>query len=154
MHLLLTASAVTLVADRFVRSRDGWFDISTAGPVLVSVQPAGTRREQIAWAETCAMLSRLRQFPLDTLKIDRSFVSEITASEDDAPIVSATIAMAHSLGLSAVAEGVEDEATLEALAALGCDQVQGYLVAPPMAGSALAPWLRESGHFPAVKTVF
>ncbi|MDQ3756802.1 MAG: EAL domain-containing protein [Actinomycetota bacterium] len=79
-----------------------------------------------------SMLSRLRQFPLDTLKIDRSFVSEITASDDDAPIVSATIAMAHSLGLKVVAEGVETEAQRQYLRRNGCDLAQGFLFSRPV----------------------
>ncbi|HEX2039699.1 MAG TPA: EAL domain-containing protein [Acidimicrobiales bacterium] len=85
-----------------------------------------------------SMLSRLRQFPLDTLKIDRSFVSEITSSEDDAPIVSATIAMAHSLGLQVVAEGVETEAQLEYLRRNGCDLAQGYLLSRPVDADVVA----------------
>ena len=88
-----------------------------------------------------SMLSRLRQFPLDTLKIDRSFVSEITASADDAPIVSATIAMAHSLGLKVVAEGVETEPQLEYLRRNGCDLAQGYLLSRPVDADAVSALL-------------
>jgi len=90
-----------------------------------------------------SMLSRLRQFPLDTLKIDRSFVAEITASGDEAPIVSATIAMAHSLGLRVVAEGVETEAQLDCLRRNGCDLAQGYLFSRPVEADAVAALLAE-----------
>jgi diguanylate cyclase (GGDEF)-like protein len=85
-----------------------------------------------------SMLSRLRQFPLDTLKIDRSFVNEIVAADDEAPIVAATIAMAHSLGLRVVAEGVETEAQLAFLRRHGCDLAQGYLLGRPMPADELA----------------
>jgi diguanylate cyclase (GGDEF)-like protein len=79
-----------------------------------------------------SMLSRLREFPLDTLKIDRSFVNEIVTADDEAPIVAATIAMAHSLGLHVVAEGVETEAQLAFLRRFGCDLAQGYLLGRPV----------------------
>ncbi|HVF74240.1 MAG TPA: EAL domain-containing protein [Acidimicrobiales bacterium] len=85
-----------------------------------------------------SMLSRLRQFPLDTLKIDRSFVNEIAHADDEAPIVAATIAMAHSLGLRVVAEGVETEEQLSFLRRHGCELAQGYLLGRPMAADALA----------------
>lgn len=85
-----------------------------------------------------SMLSRLRQFPLDTLKIDRSFVDEITSVDDEAPIVAATIAMAHSLGLSVVAEGVETEAQRAYLRRNGCDLAQGYLIGRPVPADELA----------------
>ncbi|MBW3668749.1 MAG: EAL domain-containing protein [Actinobacteria bacterium] len=82
-----------------------------------------------------SMLSRLRQFPLDTLKVDRSFVNEIVTAEDEAPIVAATIAMAHSLGLQVVAEGVETEAQLSYLRRHRCDLAQGYLLGRPQAAA-------------------
>jgi diguanylate cyclase (GGDEF)-like protein len=72
-------------------------------------------------------LSYLDKFPLDELKIDRSFVSRIKDANDRAAIITAIIAMAHSLGLTVVAEGVETEAQLAFLAAQGCDHFQGYL---------------------------
>ena len=82
-----------------------------------------------------SMLSRLRQFPLDTLKVDRSFVNEIVTAEDEAPIVAATIAMAHSLGLQVVAEGVETEAQLSYLRRHRCDLAQGYLLGRPQSAA-------------------
>ena len=91
-----------------------------------------------------SMLSRLRQFPLDTLKIDRSFVNEITNADDEAPIVAATIAMAHSLGLHVVAEGVESEAQLTYLRRNGCDLAQGYLIGRPVPPDELVAVLLQS----------
>ena len=76
--------------------------------------------------------SYLKHFPLDTLKIDRSFIREIATHPDDAAITTAIIAMGHALGLRVIAEGVETEAHLALLQKQGCDEVQGYLVGRPV----------------------
>ncbi len=76
--------------------------------------------------------SYLKHFPLDTLKIDRSFIREIAIHPDDAAITTAIIAMGHALGLRVIAEGVETEAHLTLLQKQGCDEVQGYLVGRPV----------------------
>jgi diguanylate cyclase (GGDEF)-like protein len=76
--------------------------------------------------------SYLKHFPLDTLKIDRSFIREIAIHPDDAAITTAIIAMGHALGLRVIAEGVETEAHLSLLQKQGCDEVQGYLVGRPV----------------------
>jgi diguanylate cyclase (GGDEF)-like protein len=76
--------------------------------------------------------SYLKHFPLDTLKIDRSFIREIAVHPDDAAITTAIIAMGHALGLRVIAEGVETEAHLSLLQKQGCDEVQGYLVGRPV----------------------
>ncbi|HKZ30757.1 MAG TPA: EAL domain-containing protein, partial [Vicinamibacteria bacterium] len=77
-------------------------------------------------------LAHLRQLPVDTLKIDLSFVRGATTDADDASVVTAVIAVAHSLGLGVVAQGVETEAQVALLRSLGCDEVQGYLWSPPV----------------------
>ena len=76
--------------------------------------------------------SYLKHFPLDTLKIDRSFIREIAIHPDDAAITTAIIAMGHALGLRVIAEGVETDAHLSLLQKQGCDEVQGYLVGRPV----------------------
>jgi diguanylate cyclase (GGDEF)-like protein/PAS domain S-box-containing protein len=79
-----------------------------------------------------ASLSYLKKFPLDGLKIDRSFVRDLLANSDDAAIVSSTIALSHQLGLSVIAEGIEDSATADALVAMGCEEGQGYFFGRPV----------------------
>jgi EAL domain-containing protein (putative c-di-GMP-specific phosphodiesterase class I) len=77
-------------------------------------------------------LSYLRQYAFDVLKIDRSFINGITLKKEDCDLVKATIAMAHSLGLVVVAEGVEMQEQLTLLENLGCDYVQGYYFSKPI----------------------
>jgi EAL domain-containing protein (putative c-di-GMP-specific phosphodiesterase class I) len=77
-------------------------------------------------------LSYLKRFPVDTLKIDQSFVQDTTVDPDAAAIVLAIIAMAHSLRLKVIAEGVEYAEQAEFLRAHGCDQLQGYLITRPL----------------------
>jgi len=93
-------------------------------------------------------LSYLRQFPIDTLKIDQSFVSRITSSPDDATIVSAVINMGKSLKLRVIAEGVETPEQRTFLLAQHCDEGQGYYFSYPIAAEALATLL-QTGIKPA-----
>jgi EAL domain-containing protein (putative c-di-GMP-specific phosphodiesterase class I) len=86
-------------------------------------------------------LLQLRQLPFTELKIDQAFVSDVMIAEDSRLIVRSVIDLAHALGMSAVAEGVENAETLELLASLGCDQVQGFFIARPMEPAKLVPWM-------------
>lgn len=88
-------------------------------------------------------LSYLKRLPIDTLKIDRTFVKDMRGNEADAVIVRSTIALAHSFGLKVVAEGVEDSATLDELRQLSCDQAQGFGIARPLPIAALTDWLHQ-----------
>ncbi|TAG48126.1 MAG: EAL domain-containing protein [Betaproteobacteria bacterium] len=88
-------------------------------------------------------LAYLRRLPLRGLKIDQSFVSKMTRNAEDAIIVQSTIALAHNLGLTVVAEGVEDHATLSQLQSYGCDFAQGYSIAMPLPKSEVSVWLRS-----------
>ncbi len=91
-------------------------------------------------------LSHLKQLPVDTLKIDRSFVIDMLSSESDAIIVDSIISLAHNFSLSVVAEGVENQKTLNALAVRHCDQAQGFHIARPMASEDFEAWLRKRRH--------
>ena len=82
-----------------------------------------------------ASLSYLKKFPLDGLKIDRSFVLGLLANPDDAAIVSSTIGLSKQLGLSVIAEGIEDRATADFLVRMGCEEGQGYFFGRPMPAS-------------------
>ena len=93
-------------------------------------------------------LVQLRQLPFTELKVDRLFVSEATRSQDSRLIVKSIIDLAHGLGLTVTAEGVEDDETFDLLRELGCDQVQGFLVAKALAPEKLAPWiLQHAAHW-------
>jgi diguanylate cyclase (GGDEF)-like protein len=89
-------------------------------------------------------LAYLRRLPVHELKIDKSFVIGMAADASDALIVRSTIDLAHNMGLSVVAEGVEDDATLDRLRAMGCDMVQGYLLSRPLGVAETAVWMRGS----------
>jgi diguanylate cyclase (GGDEF)-like protein len=91
-------------------------------------------------------LANLRRMPIDELKIDRSFVSPMLRDESDLIIVRSTINLGHDLGLRIIAEGVEDAATLQRLAGLGCDLAQGYHISRPMPGQAFRQWL-DAGRY-------
>jgi EAL domain-containing protein (putative c-di-GMP-specific phosphodiesterase class I) len=88
-------------------------------------------------------LSYLKRLPIDVLKIDRSFVSDISTDPDDAAIVQAIIAMAHNLNIRVVAEGVETAEQLAFLERHRCDGLQGYFISRPLSGTAFRQLLAE-----------
>jgi EAL domain-containing protein (putative c-di-GMP-specific phosphodiesterase class I) len=79
-----------------------------------------------------ASLSYLKKFPLDGLKIDRSFVLDLLTDHDDAAIVGSTVGLARQLGLAVIAEGIESRAIADKLMSLGCEEGQGYFFGKPM----------------------
>ena len=89
-------------------------------------------------------LTYLRQFPVDVVKIDRSFVRDIHTESDDASITAAIISMAHELGLRVVAEGVETEEQLDILRGQGCEEMQGYLFSRPLPEDEATELLRST----------
>ncbi|WP_290872808.1 EAL domain-containing protein [Aquabacterium sp.] len=85
-------------------------------------------------------LAYLKRLPVNELKIDRSFVMNMESDLQDAKIVRSTIELAHNLGLTVVAEGIENAKTLKLLEGLGCDEAQGYFIAKPMPAAMFAEW--------------
>ena len=94
-------------------------------------------------------LAYLQRFPVDVLKIDRSFIKDLPDDPDNAAITRAVIALARSLKLEVVAEGVEQARQLEYLAAQGCDQAQGFFIGKPMSATEFEHFMREIGCFAA-----
>jgi EAL domain-containing protein (putative c-di-GMP-specific phosphodiesterase class I) len=90
-------------------------------------------------------LASLKQLPLTSLKIDRSFISQMPTSERDRSIVRSTINLAHDLGLRVVAEGVESTDSLALITRMGCDQAQGFVICRPAEGSVILDWVRSNG---------
>ena len=97
-------------------------------------------------------LAYLNRLPLDEIKIDRSFVIGMIDDESSATIVRATVDLGHGLGYGVVAEGVENTETRQRLSALGCDAIQGFLVARPMPADQTAEWIGKAGR-PTVATI-
>jgi diguanylate cyclase (GGDEF)-like protein len=120
-------------------------DPESATRTLARLRALGVKIAVDDYGTGYSSLSHLRDLPVDHLKIDRSFVTDVLRSERTAAIVRSTVELAHALGLRVVAEGVEDRPTLDALRALGCDWVQGYLFTKPLPPASLAAWQRAAG---------
>ena len=113
-----------------IQTRNGFERLHRAG-LHVSIDDFGTGHSS---------LSALRRLPVAESKIDRAFVADLASGDQASSIVQAVVQMARRLNLRVVAEGVETEAQRDALAALGCDELQGYLFAKPMTAASLALW--------------
>ncbi len=107
--------------------------------VTIAIDDFGTGYSSLAY---------LKRLPVDELKIDKSFVTDMENNENDAVIVRSTIDLAHNLGLKVVAEGVETRGVWDLLSMLGCDSSQGYLMGRPMPAEKLEAWLRGSALSP------
>jgi diguanylate cyclase (GGDEF)-like protein len=110
--------------------------------MLTRLSERGVRLAVDDFGSGYASLSHLRQLPVDVLKVDKSFVQNINTADDDAAIVRSTIDLAHSLGVTVVAEGVESDDVLEQLRLLGCDLAQGFCLALPASAGEVTEWLR------------
>ena len=102
--------------------------------VRISIDDFGTRHSSLGY---------LKRFPINQLKVDRSFVRDLPHNGNDVAITRAVIAMAHSLKMSVVAEGVEHQNQFDLLRAEGCDEFQGYFCRPPMEEADLMSFLAE-----------
>jgi len=119
-------------------------DPLTAKKVLESLHDAGIRIAIDDFGTGYSSLVQLRNMPISILKIDRSFILHMVNDVSDAAIVNSTVYMAHMLGMKVVAEGVEDEQTLNKLKELKCDIVQGYFFARPMQISDFENWWQST----------
>jgi EAL domain-containing protein (putative c-di-GMP-specific phosphodiesterase class I) len=109
--------------------------------ILTRLAEMGVRLAIDDFGTGYSSLAYLRRLPVDEIKIDKSFVLEMTSAENAAVIVRSTIDLGHNLGLTVVAEGVENQETWDMLATSSCDQVQGYGLSRPLPGDDLATWV-------------
>ncbi len=113
---------------------------------IAAFRAAGIRVSVDDYGSGLSSLAYLKQIEADELKLDKSLIGDLTTNVRDRLILKSTIDLAHGLGMSVVAEGVEDEATLSALSTLGCDVVQGYMIARPGALADFARLCSTGGH--------
>ncbi len=118
-------------------------DVESTLTTLHQLRALGVRISMDDFGTGYSSLSYLRSFPFDKIKIDQSFVKDLSAKEDSRAIVSAVIGLGRSLGMSTTAEGVETEAQLELVRLQGCTEVQGFLFSPPLPASAIAKLFAE-----------
>jgi EAL domain-containing protein (putative c-di-GMP-specific phosphodiesterase class I) len=121
-------------------------DLERVSTVLHELNDSGITIAIDDFGTGYSSLSMLKALPIDILKVDQSFVRDLTEEPGETAIVSAIISMARALALRVVAEGVESEAQLALLGTLGCDEYQGYLFSEPMAADDLMQRLLETRH--------
>jgi len=122
-------------------------DATTNITTLNELRSIGVRTAIDDFGTGYSSLAYLKDLPADELKIDQSFVAPITADENDRQIVNSIIQLAHAVGLKVVAEGIENNDSLETLQAMGCDTGQGSYIAPPMPASKFeTDWIAKSPH--------
>ena len=126
-------------------------DVNAAIRTLEELKAMGIEISIDDFGTGYSSLNYLKRFPIDSLKIDRSFVSHVTEDNHDAAIAKAIIAMAHSLKLKVIAEGVETEKQLTFFRKQGCHGIQGYLYSPPLTAISLEKLLSENKRFPLGK---
>jgi diguanylate cyclase (GGDEF)-like protein len=116
-------------------------DPDRALATVVRLRELGIRVAVDDFGTGYSSLANLKRLPINELKIDRSFISPLLKDESDLIIVRSTINLGHDLGLTVIAEGVEDELTLKRLELLGCDLAQGYHLSRPLAADAFGEWI-------------
>ncbi|GAA1254059.1 EAL domain-containing protein [Prauserella halophila] len=126
-------------------------DPQRALPILGELHELGIELAVDDFGTGYSSLAYLRRLPVDQVKIDKSFVFGMSTDLGDLAVVRSIVELGHSLGLSVVAEGVEDDSSRDQLEAMGCDVAQGYLISRPLAEDRLEAWLmartaRSAGH--------
>ena len=114
-------------------------DIAHIGAMMQKIRDLGVHMALDDFGTGYSSLLYLKDLPIDRLKVDRSFVSGLGSTEQDTTIVCTVVQLAHDLGLRVVAEGVETEAELEAIGAMGCDEAQGFLLGRPAPAHSFNP---------------
>jgi EAL domain-containing protein (putative c-di-GMP-specific phosphodiesterase class I) len=135
LELEITESAITESPDEAIVTLRG---LKALG-LRIAIDDFGTGYSSLA---------ALKRFPIDTLKIDRSFIAGLGDDADDREIVTAIIAMGRNMGMAVMAEGVETRAQRDFLRNHGCDFAQGYLFARPLPAAAAAGWLASPVALP------
>lgn len=118
----------------------------TTAALLTQLKAAGVGLQIDDFGTGYSSLSYLHQFPIDALKIDHSFVSNMLTDRDHLEIIKTIVSLAHSLGMVVIAEGVETLEEYQLLQALGCEYAQGYYISPPLAAPAARDFLLSHGH--------
>jgi EAL domain-containing protein (putative c-di-GMP-specific phosphodiesterase class I) len=119
-------------------------DPARAAETLRAIKASGVGVSIDDFGTGFSSLAHLRHLPVSELKIDKSFVMGMCRAEGDTAIVRSTNELGHNLGLLVVAEGVEDQETLDLLGSFGCDAAQGYFIGRPMTAGDLTVWMAES----------
>ena len=122
-------------------------NVDQVNETLIRLKEIGVHLSVDDFGTGYSSMSYLKRFPLDALKIDRSFVMDITTDPNDAAIIKAIIALARSLGLKTVAEGVETKEQLDFLRDEKCDSIQGFFISRPVLASDLEQFLKPGGKF-------
>jgi EAL domain-containing protein (putative c-di-GMP-specific phosphodiesterase class I) len=112
--------------------------------ILTEIDKMGVKLAIDDFGTGYSSLAYLKRLPVDELKIDKSFVTDMEENDNDAVIVRSTIDLAHNLGLKVTAEGVETQGAWDILEILGCDCSQGYFMGRPMPADQLEAWLQQS----------
>jgi EAL domain-containing protein (putative c-di-GMP-specific phosphodiesterase class I) len=112
--------------------------------ILTRLAEQGIRLSIDDFGTGYSSMSYLKRLPVSELKIDRSFVMDLPRNEDNAVLIQSAVDLGHNLGLNVVAEGVEDEATLQRLREMGCDLAQGYHISRPASPEALHAWIQAN----------
>ena len=118
-------------------------DVEYAIRMLHRLRAGGVRLSIDDFGTGYSSLAQLKRMPVDELKIDKSFVMQMTEESDDAVIVRSTIELGHNMGLKVIAEGVETDVSLGLLQRYRCDMVQGYFFSPPLEAGPLLEWCRR-----------